>query len=77
MKYEKEFRQSHPETVGEKDNAFDMSNYIDWLDGEFASNKLHHDSLVDCGNKILDSLENNEAPKSGIAGLRILLGREN
>lgn len=32
MKYEKEFRKAHPETIGEKDSAFDMSNYSEWLD---------------------------------------------
>lgn len=32
MKYEKEFRKDHPETVGETDSYFDLSNYCDWLE---------------------------------------------
>ncbi len=32
MKYEKEFRAEHPETIGEKDSAFDMHNYYEWLE---------------------------------------------
>lgn len=32
MKYKTEFKEAHPETIGEKDSAFDMSNYIDWID---------------------------------------------
>lgn len=40
MKDYKEFKQAHPETVGEKDHAFDMSNYIDWTDGEYLKAKV-------------------------------------
>ncbi len=29
------FKSDHPETIGEKDQAFDDSNYIDWLEAEF------------------------------------------
>lgn len=31
-KYEKEFREAHPETIGEKDGYFDLDNYKDWLE---------------------------------------------
>ena len=34
MKYEKEFREAHPETIGEKDKTFDYGNYTIWLEGE-------------------------------------------
>ena len=32
FKYEKEFRKAHPETTGEKDSAFDLCNYTEWLE---------------------------------------------
>lgn len=32
MNYRKQFKIDFPETVGEKDSAFDNSNYIDWLE---------------------------------------------
>lgn len=32
MKFEKEFRKAFPETVGEKDYTFDLSNYADFLE---------------------------------------------
>ena len=32
MNYRKQFKIDCPETVGEKDSAFDDSNYIDWLE---------------------------------------------
>lgn len=32
MRFEKEFRKAHPETVGETDREFDLSNYADWLE---------------------------------------------
>ncbi len=32
FKYEKEFREAHPETTGEKDSAFDLYNYTEWLE---------------------------------------------
>lgn len=31
-KYDKEFREAHPETIGETDSHFDVSNYADWLE---------------------------------------------
>ena len=34
MKFEKEFREAHPETVGEIDKEFDNNNYIEWLEGK-------------------------------------------
>lgn len=33
MKYEKEFRKAHPETIGETDREFDLLNYTEWLEG--------------------------------------------
>ena len=36
MKYEKEFREAYPETIGETDKAFDLSNYTDWLEKQLS-----------------------------------------
>jgi hypothetical protein len=38
--------------------------------------KFHYDSLIDCCNGILDSIDNGKVPQKGIIGLRILLNRE-
>ena len=35
MKLIEQFRKEHPETIGEKDNAFDRANYIDWLEHKY------------------------------------------
>lgn len=32
MKFEQRYREAHPETVGETDKQFDLSNYCDWLE---------------------------------------------
>lgn len=32
MKFEKTFRQEHPETIGETDKRFDEGNYTEWLE---------------------------------------------
>jgi hypothetical protein len=39
MKYrfEKEFREAHPETLCEPDKYFDLSNYNDWLEDEYSN----------------------------------------
>ena len=31
-KYEKEFREENPQTIGETDRQYDLSNYKDWLE---------------------------------------------
>ncbi len=31
-KYEKEFREENPQTIGETDQQFDLDNYKDWLE---------------------------------------------
>lgn len=35
-----QFKKDHPETIGEKDIAFDKANYIDWLEGQIQSNYI-------------------------------------
>jgi len=32
MRFEQEFRLAFPETVGETDKEFDLSNYVEWLE---------------------------------------------
>lgn len=36
MEFKKQFKEAHPETIGETDSHFDKSNYIDWIDKEYA-----------------------------------------
>ena len=31
-KYEEQFREENPQTIGETDQQFDLSNYKDWLE---------------------------------------------
>lgn len=40
MKYEKEFREAHPETIGETNKVFDLCNYVDWLECEYEELEL-------------------------------------
>ena len=35
-KYAAEFRKDHPETIGETDQTFDLSNYCEWLEKRVA-----------------------------------------
>jgi len=51
-KFEKSFREAHPETIGETDSHFDLDNYKDWLekqleakDKTIASLQESHDFL--------------------------------
>ena len=39
MKYEKEFRNAKPETVGEKNKTVDLDNYMYWLEVEYGALK--------------------------------------
>ena len=41
-KYEKQFRAENPQTIGETDRQYDLSNYKDWLERklEDATKKL-------------------------------------
>jgi len=48
MKYEKQFRIDHPETVGETDSHFDLDNYKDWLEAR-----------LDTAEKLLKELHSN------------------
>lgn len=36
-KFEKEFREAHPETIGETDSHYDLDNYKDWLEQQLVS----------------------------------------
>lgn len=56
MKFEKQFRKENPQTIGETDSHFDLSNYVDWLEEKLTdlsfSNKYYGStggmSLRDC-----------------------------
>ena len=48
MKHKKQFKESHPETIGEEDMTFDMSNYIDWLDDRYSKLEAQNKDLKDC-----------------------------
>ena len=45
MKHKEQFRIAHPETVGETDSHFDLSNYADWLDNEYDEAVRQRDEL--------------------------------
>jgi len=36
-KFEKEFREAHPETISETDKEFDLYNYKDWLEQQLVN----------------------------------------
>ena len=39
MKYEKEYRKAHPETINEADTYFDRYNYTNFLESELEKEK--------------------------------------
>jgi hypothetical protein len=47
MKYEKQFREAYPETISETYSAFDMNNYIEWIDSRFEKSLMVMDVLSD------------------------------
>lgn len=42
-----QFKIDHPETVGETDNCFDNSNYIDWLEKQLTDKKDNEKELLE------------------------------
>lgn len=47
MKFKKQFKEAHPETIGETDSHFDKSNYIDWIDKEYTQLKADKEELLE------------------------------
>ena len=57
-KYEKEFREVYPETVGETDREFDLDNYKDYLENEI----IELQSKLQISNKRNTQLETVQSP---------------
>ena len=53
----------------------DVIKLIESHKKEIEENRFHYESLIDCGNKILKSVDEGKVPKIGILGLRILLDK--
>ncbi len=51
MKFEKQFREDNPQTVGETDKHFDLDNYKDWLDNQ-------HENILEQRDKLVEALQN-------------------
>ncbi len=47
MKFKKQFKEAHPETIGETDSHYDKSNYIDWIDKEYAQLQADKEELIE------------------------------
>ena len=47
MKYEKEYRKDHPNTIWELDEKFDMENYIKWIDSKYEALKQSENVVLD------------------------------
>lgn len=47
MEFKKQFKEAYPETIGETDSHFDKSNYIDWIDKEYAQLKADKAELLE------------------------------
>ena len=58
-KYDAEFRLAKPETIGETDHTFDLSNYVDFLES-----KIIQGSFLECAIELL--YEYNETENSSI-----------
>jgi hypothetical protein len=56
-KFEKEFREAHPEIIGETDREFNIDNYKDWLEQQLINknNLLHR--VSNCALPVLPSLQ--------------------
>lgn len=53
MKFKKQFKEAHPETIGETDSHYDKSNYIDWIDKEYAQLQAEKEELLEALERIL------------------------
>lgn len=58
MKFEKEFRKEHPETLGETDRDFDRANYIDWLEQKIDKAQNQNQKLYSVAAKKQEELIN-------------------
>lgn len=70
-KYEVEFRLQSPETIGEKDFAFDLSNYVDFLENKieqniFDSKIIEEKKRVALLQKVVKRLNNHVRDEYGI-----------
>lgn len=50
-KYEKEYREMYPETIGETDKDFDLYNYKEWLEDLLTSIAFSEKEACECGNR--------------------------
>ncbi len=50
FKFDEQFRKDFPDTIGESDYLFDLSNYKDWLENELETqnNFIKRVSLIGC-----------------------------
>lgn len=68
MKYKKEFKEAHPETIGETDDSFDMSNYIDWIDNKLQTQTERERKLYEA----LSGMVNNPSQDSYVRAVESL-----
>jgi len=47
-KFEKEFREAHPETIGETDREFDLNNYKDFLEQQLVNKNALLQRVSNC-----------------------------
>ena len=52
MKFEKEFRKDHPETIGETDHTFDLLNYSEWLENKIERIEKLLEEWKDCSTAV-------------------------
>jgi len=66
FEYENQFREAHPETVGEKDKHFDLDNYKDFLESrikELEAYVIDTDRILDSGIEIMPEFPHHERTK--------------
>jgi len=68
MKYNKEFRQKFPETIGEKDRAFDLSNYSDFMDSKLTETQSEFIIARDLARSNFEKLEKAEVQIEEVRG---------
>ena len=61
-KYEEQFRAENPQTIGETDQQFDLSNYKDWLEKKLDAITQNRAGYINLDDKmdLKVVIENNE-----------------
>lgn len=66
FKFDEQFRKDFPETIGESDYLFDLSNYKDWLEDKLETQNNFRKQVARIGCEGEDASEIRESAKNYI-----------